>query len=152
MPQRMWFTLRIIVLSLWVGAMAGFAFLIAPIVFAHVGPTAAFAASIAASVRAIVAFGTWAALIALLITIFVRYERGAIRWTIIGLLVLATLLGVYETRAIVPLMESTPLQTPAYDALHQQSSRVYGAAFLAAFAALALCARRAAYSSTSRLY
>lgn len=52
----MWFTLRVVLLGLWVGAMASFAFIFAPIAFAHAGPTQGFAGTIAASVRAIVAF------------------------------------------------------------------------------------------------
>ena len=138
----MWFTLRIIALSIWVGAMAGFAFIVAPIVFAHVGPTAPFAASIAACVRAIVALGLWVSLIALLITLFARLEGSRMRTTIVATLAIAAICGIYETRSIVPKMESTPLQTPAYDALHRQSSAVYGAAFIAALASLALAARR----------
>jgi hypothetical protein len=136
------FTLRIIVLGVWVGAMAGFAFITAPILFQHVGPTPAFAASIAASVRAIVALGAWAAAIALLVTLFTRYERSAARWAIIAALVISTVCGAYETRDIVPQMERTALQTPAYDALHHRSSVVYGAAFVAALAAFALSTRR----------
>jgi hypothetical protein len=140
----MWFTIRILLLGLWVGAMAGFAFLFAPIFFAHVGPTPAFAASVAASVGAIVHVGDWLAVAAAAITVFTKLEERRWALAIVICLAVAALCGIVELTSIVPQMARTPLETPAYDALHRQSSGVYGAAFLAALAALAISARRRA--------
>ena len=139
----MWFTIRVLVLGLWVGAMAAFAFVFAPLAFAHVGPTPAFAATIAACVRTIVCVGGWAAIVAAAISVFARLESRRATALIVACLALAVLCGAYETSAIVPQMERTPLLTPAYDALHRESSGVYGAAFLAALIALVLSSRRA---------
>jgi hypothetical protein len=139
----MWFTIRILVLGLWVGAMAAFAFIFAPLAFAHVGPTPAFAATIAACVRAIVQAGNWAAIAAAAISVFARLESRRTAAIIVACLTLAILCGVYETSAIVPQMERTPLLTPAYDILHRESSSVYGTTFLAALIALVLSSRRA---------
>jgi Domain of unknown function (DUF4149) len=138
----MWFTIRILLLSLWVGAMAGFAFVFAPIFFHHVGPTPEFAASVAACVRAVVRIGDWIAVIAAAITVFARMESRPWGIAIVACLAVATLCGFIELNMIVPQMERTALETPAYDALHRQSSGVYGAAFLAALAALVLSSRR----------
>jgi Domain of unknown function (DUF4149) len=137
----MWYTLRIIVLGLWVGAMAGFAFIFAPLLFAHTGPTPQFAATIAACVRAIVRAGNGLAAAAAVITVIARLEPG--RWSIaiVGCLVVAALCGTIEVNAIVPQMERTALLTPAYEALHRESSGVYGLAFLSALGALVLSAR-----------
>jgi hypothetical protein len=137
----MWFTIRILLLGLWVGAMAGFAFVFAPVFFAHVGPTPAFAASVAACVGAIVHVGDWIAVLAAAITVFAKLESRRAGIAIVACLAIATLCGIVELGNIVPQMEHTPLNTPAYDALHRRSSGVYGAAFLAALAALALSSR-----------
>lgn len=134
----MWFTLRIVLLGLWVGAMAGFAFVFAPVFFHNIGPTPPFAASIAACVRAIVHIGSWIAVAAAAITVFARPESRGRSIAIIVCLAIAALCGVIEVNAIVPQMERTPLLTPAYESLHRQSSGVYGAAFLAALIALIL--------------
>jgi hypothetical protein len=138
----MWFTLRILLLSLWVGAMAGFAFVFAPIFFHHVGPTAAFAASVAASVSTIVRVGDWIAVLAAAITVLARLESRGMGVAIVGCLAVATLCGFIELSWIVPRMERTPLLTPAYDALHRESSAVYGIAFLTGLSALVLSSRR----------
>ena len=138
----MWFTLRIMLLGLWVGAMAGFAFVFAPVFFHNVGPTPEFAASIAACVRAIVHIGSWLAVAVAAITVFARLESRGISIAIVACLAAAALCGIVEVNAIVPQMERTPLLTPAYEALHRQSSGVYGVAFLSALVALVLSARR----------
>lgn len=142
----MWFSVRIIVLGLWVGAMAGFAFVFAPIAFAHMGPTPAFAATIAACVQAIVRVGGWIAVVAAAITVFARLESRRAAAVIVGLLALAIACGAYETSVIIPQMQQTPLLTPAYEALHRESSSVYGVALLAALIALLVSSRRSSRS------
>ena len=136
------FTLRLLLLGLWVGAMTAFAFLFAPIAFTHIGPTPAFAATIAACVREITRIGNWLALVAVAITVFFRLESRRTAAVIVGCLVIAVAAGFVETQFIVPRMETTPLQTVAYDALHRQSSGVYSVVLLAAFAAFLISARR----------
>ena len=138
----MWFSLRILILGLWVGAMAGFAFVFAPIAFAHIGASAAFAATIAACVQTIVRTGNWAAVAAAAITVFAGLESRRAAAVIVGLLALAIACGAYETAVIVPQMQQTPLLPPAYEALHRESSSVYAGALLAALIALAASSRR----------
>ena len=135
--------IRTIVFGLWVGALAGFAFLFAPIAFAHVGPTAPFAATIAACVGALVRAGDWAGILCAAITVFGRLESRRAAAAIVLCVAAAVALGYVETTLIVPRMQETALLTPAYEALHRQSSAVYGTAFLAALAAFAISSRRA---------
>jgi len=138
----MWFSIRIIVLGLWVGAMAGFAFVFAPIAFAHIGATPAFAATIATCVQTIVRTGNWAAVAVAAITVFAGLESRRAAAVIVGLLALAIACGAYETSVLLPQMQQTPLLTPAYEALHRESSSVYGVALLAALIALLVSSRR----------
>ncbi len=135
--------LRTLLFGLWVGSLAGFAFIFAPIAFAHIGPTPQFAATIAANVRALVRVGDWFAIAAAAITLVGKLESRRAAAAIIGCIALAIVMGYVETVAIVPQMERTALLTPAYAALHRESSAVYGTAFLAALAAFIIAARRA---------
>lgn len=144
----MWFSLRIVLLGLWVGAMAAFAFLFAPIAFAHVGPTPAFAATIAASVNAVTKTGDWFGIAAVAITVFTRLESRRRAAVIVACVALAIAFGFVETQIIVPQMQSTPLLTPAYDALHRKSSGVYSIVLLAALAAFVASAQRSSYGSS----
>ena len=139
----MWFSLRIVLLGLWVGAMAGFAFLFAPAAFAHFGPVPAFAATIAACVREVTRTGDWLAIAAAAITLFCRLESRRTAAIIIACIAIAVAAGAVETQSIVPRMETTPLQTAAYDALHRQSSGVYSIVLLAGLASLIVSSRSA---------
>lgn len=131
--------LRLYAFGLWTGAMVGFAFFFAPAAFAHVGPTQAFAATIAASITAITYFGYVCGGVVVLSALFdVRCNR-SILW-LAAIAVVMCALGAYETNVIVPLMQHTPLQTPAYDALHHRSSSVYSVVLLLGLIAVALSA------------
>jgi hypothetical protein len=137
----MWPVVRTILLGIWVGGMVTFAFLFAPIAFHEIGPTPAFAATIASCVRTITQTGTWIAVICTAITVFGRFEPPRFSAVIVGLLTLTVVLGGVETSVIIPQMEHTPLLTPAYDALHRRSSALYGIALLAAFVSFVLSSR-----------
>jgi hypothetical protein len=126
--------------------MAAFAFVFAPIAFAHFGATPAFAATIAACVQTIVRTGNWAAVAVAAITVFAGLESRRAAAVIVGLLALAIACGAYESAVIVPQMQQTPLPTPAYAALHRASSSVYVVALLAALIALVVSSRRNARS------
>ncbi len=106
--------------------MAGFAFIFAPAAFAHVGPTAAFAATIAASIRGLTFFGFGCAAVLVLASL-AEFRR---LWWLAAIAVVMCALSWYEVQVVVPLMERTPLQTPAYEALHHRSSAVYSAVLL----------------------
>jgi hypothetical protein len=49
-------------------------------------------------------------------------------------------LGYVETQFVLPRMELTPLQTPAYEALHKQSSTIYSIVLLSGIVAFVLAA------------
>ncbi len=131
---------RIVALGLWVGAMAGFAFLFAPIAFTHIGPTPAFASTIAASVRAITTAGNLLGILAVVATLVLR-ESPRTKAAVIGCVALAIFFGSIETSLIVPEMQNTPLLTPAYESLHRQSSGVYAAVLVCALGALVVSSR-----------
>ena len=135
--------IRLLALGLWLGAMVGFAFLFAPTAFAHVGPTPAFAATIAACVGLLTRLGDWSGIVAGAITVFAYLERRRTATVIVACIAIAIALGFVETQWIVPQMQSTPLQTPAYDALHQRSSSIYSAIVLAVAVAFGLSSWRA---------
>ena len=141
MTHFMWFVIRLLLLGLWVGAMAGFAFLFAPAAFAHIGPTPAFAATIAASLRLLTRVGEWCAIAAAAITAFAGLERPRTAAVIVALLAVAVVLSLVVTNVIIPQMETTPLQTPAYDALHHRSSSLYSGVLLAGLVSFVLAAR-----------
>ncbi len=137
--------IRLVALGLWTGALAGFAFFFAPIAFAHVGPTPAFAGTIAACVVALARFGWLLGGIAVAATVFDRSASPLAARISTLAAILAIGLSIVEVLVIVPQMQSTPLGTPAYDALHRQSSLVFGLALLGALAALVASSWRPAY-------
>ena len=130
---------RIVLLGLWVGAMAGFAFLFAPEAFAHIGPTPAFASTIAASVRAIAVAGYVLGGLAIAVTLFLP-EPVRRKLFVVVSIVVAFVCTVVETQAIVPKMETTPLLTAAYESLHRASSGVYSAVLIFALLATVVSA------------
>lgn len=118
-------------LGLWLGALASFAFIFAPIAFAHVGPTPAFASTIAVSLGALVRTGDWCGILAAAITVFTRIERRRIAAVIVGCIAVAIILGFVETQSIIPAMQATLPQSPTFAQLHQRSSALYGVITLA---------------------
>jgi hypothetical protein len=121
--------LRNLAFGLWVGAMTGFAFIFAPIAFHAVGPTPAFATTIASVVRALTTFGYICAIVAIVASALDLSRSRRMLVPLVAALAMSAL-GYYETRVIVPQMERTALQTPAYDALHRRSSSVYSVILL----------------------
>lgn len=128
---------RVLAFGVWTGAMVGFAFIFAPAAFAHVGPTPAFAATIATAIRGITDLGYGCAALVILAS-RPKIGRTGLLWWLIAIAVLMSALGWYEVHAIVPAMESTALRTPAYDALHHRSSTIYSVILLLGLAGLVL--------------
>ena len=116
--------------------MAGFAFLFAPIVFAHVGPTPEFAAAIAGCIRGLTAVGSWLGIAAVILTLMFFRDRPPVAAAIVGCVAIAIGAGLVETSFVVPAMERTPLLTPAYEKLHRTSGGIYSIELVAALAAL----------------
>ncbi|MBC5799832.1 MAG: DUF4149 domain-containing protein [Candidatus Eremiobacteraeota bacterium] len=154
MSERFVTALETAVLGLWTGAMAGFAFVFAPIAIRIVPQLNTFAALVAAVIRGLSSLGAVCGGIAIAAAL-VRALEGEARLVALARIVLVTVaLGAsaYETRAVIPRMESiasgipgpidsVPKDDPrraAYDAQHAISSRVYGIAFVCVLAALAV--------------
>lgn len=133
---------RTIAIALWVGAMAGFAFLFAPVAFRIIGPNAAFASTIATTIRAVTVFGWACAAIAAAATVMLARRTSRTTIPLLAALALMSALSSFEVWTVIPKMERTKLQTPAYDALHRESSRVYGAALVLGLVSLALISIR----------
>lgn len=119
--------------------MVGFAFLFAPTAFSHVGPTPAFAATIADTIGKLTVLGYACAAIVLLASLPRIAVAPRLR-LLVALAAIMCALGWYEVHAIVPLMNQTPLQTPAYDALHRRSSTIYSIILLLGLTGLLLTA------------
>ena len=126
---------RMLALGLWVGAMTGFAFVVAPIVFHRLGPTSQFAAIVAAIVIAVTTFGYVCGGVALAATAMLVRAQPRTSIVILILVVFMLLGSWYEVHAIVPPMQHTLLNTPAYDRLHHRSSTLYAAILLAGLVA-----------------
>lgn len=156
MIERFFIVLETTVLGLWAGAMAGFAFIFAPLAIKAVPRMDVFAALVGNVIRAIGSFGAVCgalAIVAALARTRVPEARrlAALR---IGLVVIALAGSAYESKAIVPRMEATAAEIPgpidsvprddprraAYNVEHKASTRVYGTAFLCVTLALALTA------------
>ena len=154
MFERVFTALETAVLALWAGAMAGFAFVFAPIAIRIVPRMDTFAALIAAVIRGLGSFGAVCgglAIAAALVRALAPATRGLALARIV-LVAIGLAASSYETTTIIPRMETTARQIPgpidsvpkddprrtAYDAEHKSSSRVYGMAFLCVLAAVAL--------------
>ena len=142
------------VLALWAGAMAGFAFVFAPIAIRIVPEMGTFATLIGAFIRGLSSFGSACGAIAIVASLVrsVAPEARKLALGRIALVAVGLVASAYETQAIVPRMEATAAQIPgaidsvpkddprraAYDEEHHQSTRVYGLAFLCVLAAVVL--------------
>jgi hypothetical protein len=154
MFERLLIVLEGAVLALWAGAMAGFAFVFAPIAIRIVPEMVTFAALIGAFIRGLSSFGTACGGIAIVASLAraVVPESRSLAIGRIALVAVGLAASAYETTAIIPRMEATAAQIPgaidsvpkddprraAYDEQHHQSTRVYGLAFLCVLAATIL--------------
>jgi hypothetical protein len=154
MFERLFIAIEAVVLALWAGAMAGFAFIFAPVAIRIVPNMSTFATLIATTIRGVTTFGSVCGGIAIVAALFrasaARARGGAFARA--GLVVVALAAGAYETSSVIPRMgataalipgpiDSVPKDDPrrvAYDREHQTSTRVYGLAFLCVLAAVVL--------------
>jgi len=156
MLERIAIVIQSLALALWMGAMAGFAFIFAPIAFRTIGNMNEFAAVTSGVLRSLSIFGGVCGTLAILASIARSWtgENGRVRILSNVLIVVAFGATAYEQQIILPRMEATAAQIPgaidsvpkedprrvAYDAQHSASTRVYGLAFLCVAAATALVA------------
>jgi len=156
MLARIFAVSETLVLAVWIGGLAGFAFVFAPIAFRIVTDLDRFATLTGRTILSLTQLGYVCGTLAI-VAAFVRSRMGGsprLAYARIGLIVLAMGLSAYDANAILPEMQQAsaafgvpfndvPKTDPrrvAYDAMHQKSSRVYGGALLLAAAALALAA------------
>ena len=156
MFERIAIVVESLALALWMGAMAGFAFIFAPIAFRTIGNMTTFGAVTGGVLRALSALGIVCGLIAMAASLMRPWNRDSIRLRLLrnALICVAFAATAYEQQAVLPKMEATaalipgaidsvPKEDPrriAYDAEHSKSTRVYGLAFLCVAAATALSA------------
>ncbi|MBD5654675.1 MAG: DUF4149 domain-containing protein [Candidatus Eremiobacteraeota bacterium] len=154
MVERIVTAIEAAVLGLWAGAMAGFAFVFAPVAFRAVTRMDTFATLIANAIRGVGSFGAVCGAVAIVAALIRSTAPKARPLAVarIALVAVAFAASRYETAAIIPRMEATAAQIAgpidsvpksdprriAYGEQHQASSRVYGAAFLCVLAALVL--------------
>lgn len=154
MLERLLTAVEAAVLALWAGAMAGFAFVFAPIASRTIPQMDTFAALIGAVIRGLGSFGTACGAIAVLASLARALTPGGRKLAVARVALVAVGLAAtgYESNVIVPRMEATAATIPgpidsversdprraAYDAQHKNSTRVYGTAFLCVLAAAML--------------
>jgi len=134
-------------LGVWLGALAGFAFVSAPLAFRIVAPLDAgrFAALTAQTIGNLTVWGYVLGAIAIVAGLVRAAAAGDRTWDFarIALVALALGLATFEQRAIVPQMQATTdVHSDAYHALHTRSTVVYGAVVLLVLAAMILGAAR----------
>jgi hypothetical protein len=145
--DRVLAAIEIPALGIWLGALAGFAFISAPLTFHALGPLdmPRFAALMAHTLGTLTTWGYVLGAIAIVAALVRAAWAGDRTWDLVRAALVAVALGLatYEQRAIVPLMQAmTDLRDPAYHALHQRSMVVFGAVAIAILAALVLAAAR----------
>jgi hypothetical protein len=141
-------------LAIWVGSLTGFAFVFAPVAFAHLGSRLdTFAAIIGASLGTLAQLGYWCGAIVVVTSIVASFERRSRTAIVrIGCVLVMLALVTYAQQAIAPAMMQTqasfgasfdtiPKSDPRrirYDELHAESSRLYGVVLVLGFVAIAL--------------
>ncbi|MFN2459675.1 MAG: DUF4149 domain-containing protein [Candidatus Velthaea sp.] len=134
-------------LGLWVGSLCAFAFVFAPAAFRVVGgaDVGRFGALIGATLGELTALGYACGAIAI-ITALVRSREAGDRtydFARAALVLFALALIWYESASVVPAMTAlADVTSPAYRALHQRSTTVYGLALLFDAVALVMAAAR----------
>ena len=139
--------------AIWLGGLAGFALIFAPIAFHAVSDLTLFATLTARNLHALTTLGYVCGSIAIICAL-ARSAGAAERGTDFaraGLVIAMLVLVAFQAQAIMPRMERATLDATlpkddprhiAYDGLHQQSRIVVGGAVLIGFIVLAMAAVR----------
>ena len=147
--DRVLAAIEIPALGIWLGALIGFAFISAPIAFRTVAPIDLhrFALLTSGSIEVLTLTGYTLGGVAVIAAVLRAMTAGDRTWDLarIGLVLIALGLATYERQAIVPQMTAVlDVQSPAYHALHQRSTQIYGGVVLLGLLALILAAARRA--------
>jgi hypothetical protein len=134
-------------LGVWIGALAGFAFIFAPAAFRILGGSdvAHFAALTAAVLGKLAPFGYICGSIAIVVALVRSREAGERTYDFTRALFILVALGLvfFQSATIIPAMAATTdFHSDAYHALHARSSAIYGAAMLLGLIALVMAAAR----------
>jgi hypothetical protein len=145
--DRVLAAIEIPALGIWVGALAGFAFVSAPIAFRVVAPldVTRFAELTVGSLAVLTTWGYVLGGLAIVAAMLRAVFAGDRVWDFVRILLVALALGLatYEQRAIVPVMAvTTDVHSAAYHDLHGRSTQVYGIVVLLALVTLVLAAVR----------
>jgi hypothetical protein len=145
--DRVLAAIEIPALGLWLGALAGFAFISAPLAFRIVAPLdiARFAALTAQTLGTLTVWGYVLGGVAIVVVVLRSAGAGDRTWDFGRAVLLAAALGLaaYQQGAIVPAMTATTdVRSAEYRALHQRSTQIYGTVVVLVFAALILAAVR----------
>ena len=145
--DRVLAAIEIPALGIWLGALAGFAFVSAPLAFRIVAPldVTRFATLVAQSLTTLTTWGYVLGGIAMIAAILRAVFAGDRIWDFVRVLLIIFALGLatYDERAIVPAMTATTdVRSPAYHDLHDRSTQVYGGVVLLTLVALVLSAVR----------
>ncbi|HEY0614449.1 MAG TPA: DUF4149 domain-containing protein [Candidatus Elarobacter sp.] len=145
--DRVLAAIEIPALGIWLGALAGFAFAVAPLAFRIVAPldVSRFAALTSQIIGVLTVWGYVLGGVALVVALFRSAGAADRTWDFAraGLVVIALALATYQQRAIVPAMAATSdVRSAEYRALHDRSTRVYGGVVLAVLGALIIAAAR----------
>ncbi len=146
------------ILALWIGGLLGFALIFAPVAFRAVPQLDVFAALTATILDRLATLGYVCGAISIGISLLRSLHAADRRLDLgrVALVVIMLTLVTYQSRAIVPRMQSTmqALRAPldsipktdprrvAYDNLHQRSSLYYGTLVLLGLVTIALGAVR----------
>jgi hypothetical protein len=148
--QRIAAIVEAFALAVWIGALAGFAFVFAPIAFG-LTDLDTFAVLAGRTISSLTVLGYVCGALAIIAALVRSGARARPRVVFVAA---ALALSAYDARAIVPQMQTisagfhgsfdvvskTDPRRIAYDDLHRRSSEVYGAALLLGLAAIALAA------------
>jgi hypothetical protein len=153
MRDRLSAAIESLALALWIGALAGFAFVFAPIAFHTVTNSNEFASLIGAVLTRLGVAGAACGIVA---TAAALLRGSPSRSAAIRAVLYACMIGlsVYVTAGVIPHMEATaaalgaPITSIAkgdprrvrYDALHAASSRLYSLVLLMGTAAIVMAA------------
>ncbi len=155
MIERTFTAIEAVTLALWVGALAGFAFLFAPIAFGIVTDVAQFGSVTAEVLRALTGFGTACGAVAIVAALVRARDPGQRSSALLRIAVVAVMVGLaqYEARSVVPRMEAAipglvahgepgaiAAARARFRAEHDGSTRIYGSVFLLGILAIVLSA------------
>jgi polyferredoxin len=156
MIVRTFTVIEAVTLALWVGSLAGFAFVFAPIAFGIVTDVAQFGRVTAGVLYALTTFGTICGALAIVAALVRSGDPAQRRSAFARVIVIAAMIGLaqYEARAVVPRMEaaipSLAVSSATPQALaeararfrveHNASTKIYGTVFLLGILAIGLAA------------